>query len=148
MTEVKIQELTEEYIDDVYLVGELSFHFAWSKSEIKKELTNELAKYFIAVVDNKAVAFGGMWIIAGEANITNIAVHPDYRGKKLGKQILSSMIKHCKDNAVPDMTLEVRFSNIIAQNLYKSLGFKDEGIRKSFYSDNNEDAIIMWKRDM
>lgn len=148
MTKVNIQEFTEEYIEDVYLVSELSFHVAWSKSEISKELNNKLAKYFIAVVDNKAIAFGGMWIIADEANITNIAVHPNYRGEGLGKDILSSMVQYCKDNAVPDMTLEVRSSNIIAQNLYSSFDFKEEGIRKSFYLDNNEDAIIMWKRNI
>lgn len=148
MQKVNIQELTEEYIDDVYLVGELSLHVAWSKSEIGKELNNKLAKYFISVIDNKAVGFGGMWIIADEANVTNIAVHPDYRGKGLGKQILSSMIEYCKDNKVTDMTLEVRASNIVAQNLYSSFGFKEEGRRKGFYADNNEDAIIMWIRNI
>ena len=148
MEKVNIQELTEEYIDDIYLVGQLSLHVAWSKSEITKELNNKLAKYFIAVIDNKAVGFGGMWIIADEGNVTNIAVHPHYRGKGLGKEIISSMIEYCKANMVADMTLEVRSSNIIAQNLYSLFGFKEEGRRKGFYTDNNEDAIIMWKRNI
>ena len=86
----------------------------------------------------------GAWKIIDEAHITNIAVLKEYRGKKIGEALLKEMINTCKDNKINSMTLEVRVSNLVAQNLYKKFGFKFSGIRKEYYSDNKEDAIIMW----
>ena len=79
-----------------------------------------------------------------EGHITNVAVHSDYRGQKIGDKLIKALVKICKDNNIISMTLEVRVSNIVAQNLYKKYGFKLAGIRKEYYSDNKEDAMIMW----
>jgi ribosomal-protein-alanine N-acetyltransferase len=90
------------------------------------------------------VGYGGMWIIIDEAHITNIAVEPAYRGKKLGEQILKGLMELAKLKRVARMTLEVRVSNDDAQKLYKRIGFKPAGIRPGYYIDTNEDALIMW----
>ena len=79
-----------------------------------------------------------------EGHITNVAVHSDYRGKKIGDELVKSLVNLCKENNIVSMTLEVRVSNVVAQNLYKKYGFKLSGIRKEYYSDNKEDAMIMW----
>ena len=79
-----------------------------------------------------------------EGHITNVAVHSDYRGKKIGDELVKELVNLCKNNNIVSMTLEVRVSNIVAQNLYKKYGFKLAGIRKEYYSDNKEDAMIMW----
>ena len=75
-----------------------------------------------------------------------MAVHSEYRGKKIGDKLVKEMVKLCKGNNIVAMTLEVRSSNTVAQNLYRKYGFKMGGIRKEYYSDNKEDAIIMWNQ--
>ncbi|HBH3031979.1 TPA: ribosomal protein S18-alanine N-acetyltransferase, partial [Clostridioides difficile] len=88
----------------------------------------------------------GIWLILDEGHINNVAVHSDYRGKKIGDKLIKGIVDLCKDNNIASMTLEVRASNKIAQNLYRKYGFKMGGIRKEYYSDNKEDAIIMWNQ--
>jgi len=103
--------------------------------------------YMVAVKDGLVVGFAGMWIILDEAHITNIAVHPEYRGFGIGTMLMESLISICKIENVIGITLEVRVSNQRAINLYKKFGFVEEGIRKAYYEDNKEDALIMWKRN-
>ena len=100
----------------------------------------------VAEVNNKVVGFAGLWAICNEGHITNIAVHPNYRGQGIGSKLVESLIENSSSWYINSLTLEVRASNKIAQNLYKKYGFKEEGMRKHYYQDNNEDAIIMWKR--
>lgn len=148
MSEVTLTFPTKEYIDDLICISKLSFPISWSRDSFIKEIDNSFAKYVIALVDNKAVGYGGMWLILDEAHITNIAVHPDYRGHGIGDKILHKLIEICIENEINSMTLEVRASNVIAQNLYNKYGFIEEGIRKKYYEDNKEDAIIMWKHNI
>lgn len=148
MSEIRIYPFSTLYVDSLVSISKLCFHSAWDKESFKNELQNGLARYVVAVVDNIAVGFGGMWIIIDEGHITNIGVHPEYRGIGLGDKILSSLISICRDENVCSMTLEVRASNYIAQNLYKKYGFVSEGVRKAYYEDNKEDALIMWKRNI
>ena len=120
--------------------------YPWSKEAFAQEITNPMAKYVVAEMDNKVIGFAGLWTIVDEGHITNIAVHPDYRGKGIGSKLVKSLIDNSKDWYINDLTLEVRYSNKIAQNLYKKYGFIEEGIRKNYYADNKEDAVIMWRR--
>ena len=148
MSEIRIYPFSTLYVDSLVSISKLCFHSAWDKESFKNELQNGLARYVVAVVDNIAVGFGGMWIIIDEGHITNIGVHPEYRGIGIGDKILSSLISICRDENVCSMTLEVRASNYIAQNLYKKYGFVSEGVRKAYYEDNQEDALIMWNRNI
>jgi len=102
----------------------------------------------VAVKDNLVVGYGGVWLILDEGHITNIAVHPEYRGIGVGNAILEALIEICKIEQITSMTLEVRKSNTIAQNLYKKYGFLEEGIRKNYYTDTKEDGVIMWKYNL
>jgi ribosomal-protein-alanine N-acetyltransferase len=89
------------------------------------------------------IGFAGLWLMLDEAHITTIATHPDYRGRGLGELLLCSMTKIAYDIGAQRVTLEVRVSNSIAQNLYRKYGFMVVGTRRRYYSDNNEDAYIM-----
>ena len=89
-----------------------------------------------------------MWIVFHEGDITNVAVHPDYRKQGVGNLLIDNLITLCKENNINSLTLEVRESNIPAQSLYKKHGFKEEGVRKNFYNNPKENAIIMWKYDI
>ena len=145
MNNIEITKMTKEHLSDVLHISKLSFPIPWSQDSFEKELKNVFAKYVVAIVNNTVVGYGGMWIIIDEAHITNIAVHPEFRGCGIGDRILSSMISQCLSQRVTAMTLEVRASNIPAQSLYRKYGFKEEGVRKGYYEDNHEDAVIMWR---
>ena len=104
-----------------------------------------MAKYIIAkdLESNSIVGFVGAWIVVGEADITNIAVHPNYRNLGIGSKLLSSLIVLCEDLNCSLINLEVRVSNTSAQNLYKKFSFIENGLRKGYYEDNKEDALLM-----
>ena len=138
--------MTIDDVDEVYIVEEDCFVDPWSKDSIRKELKNDLARYLVAEIDDKIVGYVGVWFVVDEGHITNVAVHSDYRGKKIGDRLVKEMVELCKENNLVAMTLEVRTSNTVAQNLYRKYGFKMGGIRKEYYSDNKEDAIIMWNQ--
>lgn len=133
-------------IDGVFEVSKICFSIPWSRTSIESELSNPLAKYIIAkdMETNQVIGFIGVWIISGEGDITNIGVHPDYRRQNIASGLLNSLINLCKDFDCNLLNLEVRRSNIIAQNLYNKFNFKEIGVRKNYYG-NNEDAILMQK---
>lgn len=139
-----IEEMKVDDIDGVFEVEKNCFEDYWSKDSFKKELSNNLAKYLVAKVDGKVAGYVGIWFVVDEGHITNVAVHEDYRGQKIGDQLIKELVQVCKDNKIVSMTLEVRTSNTVAQNLYRKYGFKMAGIRKEYYNNNKEDAIIMW----
>jgi len=147
-----IQQHELEYrfmtMQDVAAVAELerlSFRTPWPHEAFVGELTrNPNARYVVVVHQKRIVAYCGMWIILDEAHITNVAVHPLYRGKKIGLSLMIKMMNVARMFHAKSMTLEVRPSNTVARGLYAKLGFKEHGVRKRYYSDNNEDAIIMW----
>jgi ribosomal-protein-alanine N-acetyltransferase len=90
------------------------------------------------------IGFAGLWLMVDEAHITTIATHPDFRRHGLGELLLASLIDISYEIGAKWVTLEVRVSNYTAQNLYRKYGFREAGIRRRYYSDNQEDAIIMW----
>lgn len=143
---VKLSLMTEDDLDQVLEISSISLKESWSHDSYSKELSNPLAKYLVAKVDTKIVGFAGVWVIIDEGHITNIAVHPNFREKGIGAVLLQSLIDHLKDWGCTSLTLEVRASNAAAKGLYNKFGFVEEGIRKKYYNDNEEDAIIMWKR--
>lgn len=141
--------MDNSHIDGVYELSKLCFTIPWTLDSISYEIENPLAKYVIAqdLSTKEVLGFAGVWIIAGEGDITNIAVNPSYRKQRIASNLLNKLFELCIENDCKDITLEVRASNIPAQSLYKKFNFKEEGLRKKYYSDNGEDAIIMWKRD-
>lgn len=140
--------MKDVHINGVYNLSKECFAIPWTLDSITNELNNPLAKYIIAedLETNEVIGFVGIWIIAGEGDITNIAVNPNYRKQGVASNLLLNLLDICKSLNCNNITLEVRESNIPAQNLYKKFDFKEEGIRKGYYSDNGENAIIMWKR--
>jgi [ribosomal protein S18]-alanine N-acetyltransferase len=90
------------------------------------------------------IGFAGLWLMVDEAHITTIAVHPDNRGRGVGELMLGSLIDIAYEIGARNVTLEVRITNHVAQNLYRKYGFREAGVRRRYYSDNHEDALIMW----
>ncbi len=90
------------------------------------------------------VGYAGLWLMTDEAHITTIAVNPDYQGYGIGELLLLGLIDRAQQIGARWLTLEVRVSNKVAQALYEKYTFKEMGIRRRYYSDNNEDALVMW----
>lgn len=142
-----IYPMTEDDIDPVCDINNLSFSTPWSYESVKNDLHNKFSYYIVVKYNNEIIGYAGLWFIIDEADITNIAVHPKFRGLGAGSKLMGALIDLCIKYKISSLTLEVRKSNIVAQNLYKKFGFIEEGIRKKYY-DGIEDAIIMWKRDI
>ncbi|WP_032121329.1 ribosomal protein S18-alanine N-acetyltransferase [Clostridium amazonitimonense] len=147
MNNIEIIPMTYDHIEDVLAISFLSFPISWYRESFIRELQNNFAYYVVAKYKGDIVGFGGTWIILEESHITNIAVHPNFRGLGIGEIILKSLINIGKIHGINSMTLEVRPSNTAALGLYNKLGFLEEGRRKNYYEDNKEDALILWKRD-
>ncbi|RJX22629.1 MAG: ribosomal-protein-alanine N-acetyltransferase [Ammonifex sp.] len=142
---VKITPMRPEHVDAILSIERVSFPLPWNRETFLFEiLLNELGLYVVALLGEFAVGYGGMWLVADEGHITNIAVHPSFRRQGIGRQILQDLVRRAVENGLNRMTLEVRPSNIAARKLYQKFGFVEKGLRKRYYQDNNEDAIIMW----
>lgn len=143
--DVLIRPMTIADIPAVIAIEQTSFGEPWSAQAFEQELKeNMLAKYIIVELEGNIVGYGGLWIIVDEAHVTNIAIHPSYRQQGMGSLLMKKLQHTAVYFGAKRMTLEVRVSNEVAQHLYERYGFVGAGIREGYYTDNNEDALIMW----
>ncbi|MGM9986890.1 MAG: ribosomal protein S18-alanine N-acetyltransferase [Bacillaceae bacterium] len=142
--QVAFREMEASDLDKVVYVEEQSFTLPWKKEMFQEDLNNPYADYLVIEHEGEIIGYCGTWVVFEDAQITNIAVLPSFRGKKLGEQLLKTVIDRLKQKNVSILSLEVRVSNKVAQNLYRKLGFQEGGIRKGYYKDNHEDAVVMW----
>lgn len=149
MHKVEIITTVPEHLDGIMAVEKLSFKIPWSRESFVEEITrNKFAIYISAVLDGMVIGYAGMWGVLDEGHITNIAVHPEFRNMGVGSLLLQGLIDRARERDISRMTLEVRRNNETAQRLYRKFGFEVKGIRKGYYADNGEDALIMWKNDI
>lgn len=142
---LKIELLNENNVDGASQVEFKCFTDPWSTNLLKKEIENPLAYYIVVRLDEEVVAYAGFWDIVGDAQIMNVAVTPQFQGRKIGDILMKAMIEEAQKRKLETMSLEVRVSNEKAINLYQKYDFEIQGRRKNYYQDNNEDAYIMWK---
>jgi ribosomal-protein-alanine N-acetyltransferase len=144
---IHIRNLKVEDAEEVAALDALCFAAAWSKESFEYEARdNPLAYYLVAEAEEgDIVGYVGVWHILNEGHITNVAVHPDMRKRGLGDKLISELIARSNVAGMKRYTLEVRVSNQTAINVYRKFGFVEAGIRKNYYEDNSEDALIMWK---
>lgn len=143
--EVQFRQMNLKDIDGVLAVEQRAFTAPWSRQAFLAELVdNQFAYYFVAEYQGRIVGYAGIWLIVDEGHVTNIAVDPDFQGHHLGEALLKQLLALCMSRYIARITLEVRVSNEVAQNLYRKFGFEGVGRRKGYYTDNGEDALIMW----
>jgi ribosomal-protein-alanine N-acetyltransferase len=128
----------------VHAIERASFTAPWPEHAYRSELeTNRLAHYLVARAGERVIGYGGMWIMVDEAHITTFAIHPAWRRRHIGELLLLAFLDLAMDRDAHEATLEVRLSNLPARRLYEKYGFRPVGLRPRYYSDDNEDALIM-----
>ena len=121
-----------------------SFSVPWPEQAYRTEIqTNRLASYLVARVEGEIVAYGGIWLMVDEAHVTTVAVDPGWRRQKIGARLMLALLDVALARGAREATLEVRLSNLAARKMYEAFGFRPVGLRPRYYSDNNEDALIM-----
>ena len=157
MMSYTVRRMREEDIPQAVEIEKIAFSRPWTKSIFKAALLLPYAAYYVAVEDTpsekagadpheKVVGMCGVKKIFEEGDISNVAVHPAYRGRGISRKMLDVLMREARADGVQAFTLEVRAGNVIAVNLYESLGFRTEGVRPRFYDDPVEDGLIMWQR--
>lgn len=136
--------MVAEDIPDVVEIEATAFYDAWNAGMLLNELENELTTYVVMEQEGSLVGYAGFWLVAGEAQVTRVAVAEAERGQGLGTRLTAAMVNKAWELGAEAVTLEVRESNLAAQKAYLTCGFASEGIRPNYYEDNHENAVIMW----
>lgn len=148
MNKISIRFAVPGDAEQIAAIDAICFALPWSRNALHEDIAeNERAVYLVAERGNQILGYAGMWIIFDEAHITNVAILPQFRRQGLAKRIVTVLLQEASAQGARFQTLEVRISNSAAIRLYEDLGFQGAGIRKGYYSDNNEDALIMWRID-
>ena len=143
-TAVSFHALTEADIPAIEAIEATAFYDAWNENMLRNELDNALTTYVVMESEGKIIGYAGFWLVAGEAQVTRVAVLEELRGQGLGTRLTASMVNKAWELGADAITLEVRESNLAAQKAYLTCGFASEGVRPNYYEDNHENAIIMW----
>lgn len=145
VSKVCYRKMTPADVKAVHAIEQAVFVAPWTEESFHYEMNdNEYACYIVAEADGALIGFCGMWMVFGDVQITNVAVIEQARGLGVGEGLMKTAMATAKAHAMENMSLEVRVSNYVAQSLYRKLGFQDGGIRKGYYTDNQEDALVMW----
>ena len=147
MAEPFIRPVTLDDVAGIHEIDTLCFAAPWSEESIRHDIEENVVARWLVLDDGagRVLAYAGMWFVLDEAHVCNVAVHPDFRRMGYGSRIFEALVNLAQENSMSLMTLEVRRSNVAAQNLYHAFGFIDVGYRKRYYEDNNEDALIMFR---
>ena len=145
-----IRRMTLADVPAVHAIEVATFAMPWSLESLQNEMErNACARYLIAEDESGAlIAYAGAWIVFDEAHVTNVAVAQAMRGRGIGRAILAALMQYAANMGVQYMTLEVRKTNLIAQALYRKLHFIQLGVRKRYYEDNGEDALLYVCQEM
>jgi len=139
-----IRKMTIDDIEDVIAIDRLSFSLPWPERSFRFELTdNPASRCWVAEIDGKVVGIIVVWLIVEEAHVATIATHPDFRRQGIAKKLLSYALRELSYEGAQSSFLEVRASNVAAQEMYRKFGYEETGVRPRYYKDNDEDAFLM-----
>lgn len=136
--------MTPADLPAVAAIERAAYNATWPPTAFEHELTgNRLARYIVVEDANSLVGFAGLWLMVDQAHVVTVAVDPEQQRRGLGRLLVHALIGIALDEGMESATLEVRVSNEPARALYREYGFYEVGLRKRYYSDNGEDALIM-----
>ena len=143
-TAITFRPMHEADIPVIVGIESTAFYDAWSENMLRNELANQLTTYLVMESAGRIIGYAGFWLVAGEAQVTRVAVAEAERGQGLGTRLTAALVNKAWELGAEAITLEVRESNLAAQKAYFTCGFASEGVRPNYYEDNHENAIIMW----
>jgi len=143
---ITYRKMVSDDVPAVYTIELATFPTPWTLDSFYYEVhENQYAHYVLAIdEEDHIIGFCGMWMVVDAAQITNVAVIESARGRGIGEGLMREAMRIAQQNEMEIMSLEVRVTNTVAQNLYRKLDFQDGGLRKGYYTDNGEDALVMW----
>lgn len=149
LSSLEVAPMHKKHLEQVMEIERRAYPNPWTRSVFESELSQGITRSYIVALDGRAVVgYCGALYVIDEAHVTNIAVDPDWQRMHIGTRLLSEMVRRAWIRQIQDVTLEVRVSNFKAQRLYQKFGFQPAGVRKGYYQENNEDALIMWAYDI
>ena len=140
-----ITKMNESHVPQIAELEIMCFNDPWSVSSISSELYNRLSFWLVAVENDSVIGYVGSQTVLGETDMMNIAVHPDHRKRGIATELITALVGELKEQGSHSLMLEVRVSNTPAKTLYEKLGFQTVGIRKNYYRNPREDALILKK---
>lgn len=144
MGELIIRKGLSNDIDKIFALEQVCFTSPWTREMIRRDIEeNRFGTYIVAELDGNIVGYIGFWSIVDECQIVNVAVSPVLRGQSIGTFLVDTVLSATKDAGIKRWTLEVRAGNEAAKALYRKLGFVEDAVRKDYYDDPKEDAILM-----
>ena len=147
--EVHLVPLRRRHLRSVLKIEAQVYPRPWSLTLFMSELNLHGSRYYVAARANGlVVGYAGLMFAADEAHVTTIAVDPAWHRRHIGARLLANLAGGAQAHGAEHLTLEVRLSNEAAQSMYRRFGFETEGVRKNYYAESNEDALIMWARDI
>lgn len=146
--EMGIRRMEEKDLPLIAQLEMVCFTESWSYGILEAGIHSPYDVYFVLEQGGRILGYANLRILAGEGEIQRIAVLPEFRRLGAGRKLMDAMVAHARENRVYAITLEVRAGNQAARNLYESYGFAAEAVRKGYYRNPAEDAVIMWLRDV
>ncbi|MBU1754096.1 ribosomal protein S18-alanine N-acetyltransferase [bacterium] len=142
--ELRFSLMTMDDIPQIAALEKMCFSMPWSERLFINELENNNSYFLTIKIRNELIGYAGFWLIVDEAHIVNLAVHPEFRRQGMGGMLLKNILDMAKQKGALKATLEVRETNTPANLLYERLGFVCVALRKGYYADTKEHAVIMW----
>lgn len=140
-----IERMNATHVPQIAELEKVCFADPWSVTSIETELSSRLSLWFVAMEGDTVVGYVGSQTVIDESDVMNIAVHPDYRRQGIGEALLETLADALREKGSRGLTLEARVSNTPAVSLYKKAGFLQVGLRKNYYRNPKEDALILRK---
>jgi ribosomal-protein-alanine N-acetyltransferase len=147
--DIRVESMRRRHLPGVLRIEQEANPRPWSLSLFLSELRyRESRIYLVARSGYDIVGYAGCMLVAGDGHVTNVGVDSDHRRRRVATRLLVALARRAIADGAQALTLEVRVSNDAAQALYRRFGFAPAGVRKNYYSDSNEDALIMWAEDI
>ncbi len=145
---VTLQPMRRKHVREVLTIERQVYPRPWSAALFFSEISQRTSRhYVVALHDKDLVGYGGLMIHADEGHITTIAVEPTFQHSGVGTRLMLDLVEHARERDVRTLALEVRVANWPAQRLYAWFGFRPVGVRKNYYAETGEDALVMWIED-
>ena len=139
--------LDKTHIPKILEIEQSTHSAPWSQRSFENELEHKYGVFLVGFLEGEICAYGGVWILVDEAHVTNVVVRENLRGQGIGRRLMIELLEKARTKGAVCATLEVRASNASAIHLYETLGFVQTTVRKKYYPDNKEDAVVMMLND-